>query len=152
MSTFHEKIKDEIKDAMRARDSVRLEVLRSLLTEFINELVATKRKPGDILPDVESMQVVRRAVKQRKDSIEQFKGGERLDLAEKEEAELVILKAYLPSMMNKDEIYSVVRKKISDLKITDKSQMGMLMGALMKEFKGSADGGDVKEVVDELLN
>lgn len=149
---IQEKIRNELTEAMKARDEVRTTTLRGLLTAFTNELVATKRKPDEKLPDDETITVISRAAKQRKESIEQFKAGGRDDLVQKEEAELVILKTYLPQMMSKDEIEKVAAAKKEELSVTDKSQIGLLMGAVMGELKGKADGKDVKEVIDSLLS
>ncbi|MCD8528069.1 MAG: GatB/YqeY domain-containing protein [Candidatus Pacebacteria bacterium] len=92
-----------------------------------------------------------REAKRRKDSITQFTDGGRPDLAIDEQAELDILNAYLPKMMPREEVYAYVQAKIAELGITDKSQVGQLMGALMKELQGKADGLLVKEIVAELL-
>ena len=148
---LHQQIKDQIKEAMLARDSVRLNTLRGLLAAFTNEAVAKKRKPDEMLSDEEALDVIRRAVKQRKDSVEQFTAGGRTDLAEAEQIELAILEVYLPQMMSRDEIRTVAEQKKTELGVTDKSKMGMFMGAVMKELKGKADGEDVKAVVEELL-
>ena len=155
---LHEEIKGEIKKAMLAKNEVRLMVMRGLVAAFTNELVATKRMPQDILPDDDALAVIRRQVKQRKDSIEQFEKGGREDLANDEKAELAILETYLPQMMSKEEIKKIVEAKIAELGSSDlpasqagKAKSGMLVGALMKELKGKADGADVKAVVDELL-
>ena len=99
--TLHEKIKDEIREAMKAKEAVKLEVLRGMLAAFINELVAKKRKPNEILEDDEALAVIGRLAKQRKDSIEQFRKGGREDLVQNEEEELKILETYLPEMMIK---------------------------------------------------
>lgn len=148
---LYTQIRDELKDAMRAKDSMRITVLRGLLAAFTNELVATKRKPTEELSDEEIVTVIRKAVKQRKDSIEQFTAGGRQDLAEKEEAELALLEVYLPQMMSKEDIASLAKAKKEELGITDKSKMGILMGALMKDLNGKADGSDVKEAVEKLF-
>ena len=95
---------------MLAKDTVRLTVLRGLLTAFTNELVATKRKPQDELLDTEIIAVIRRAVKQRKDSIEQFRKGGREDLAQAEEDELKILETFLPQTMSKEDIRKKLKK------------------------------------------
>lgn len=149
---MHQQIKDNIKEAMLAKDSVRLNTLRGILAAFTNEVVAKKRKPDEMLADDEALEVIRRAVKQRKDSISQFRAGGREDLAVDEEAELVILQTYLPTMMSRDEIKIVAEQKKAEMGVTDKSKMGMFMGAVMKELKGRADGDDVKAVVEELLS
>ncbi|OHB25164.1 MAG: hypothetical protein A2542_02655 [Parcubacteria group bacterium RIFOXYD2_FULL_52_8] len=148
---LHEEIKGEIKKAMLAKDALRLTVMRGLVTAFMNELVATKRMPQDMLTDEECLAVIKRGVKQRKDSIEQFEKGGRADLASEEQAELSILETYLPKMMSRDEIKGIAATKIAEM-AADKSKAGMVVGALVKDLKGKADGGDVKAVVDELLS
>ena len=148
---LHKQIKEEVKMAMLAKDAVRLSVLRGLLSAFTNELVATKRKPQDELADAEIIAVIRRAVKQRKDSIDQFTKGGRKDLADSEEAELKILETYLPKMMSKDDVKKKVEEMKMKLGITDKSKLGQLIGASMKELNGLADGADVKEAVESLF-
>lgn len=92
---LHEQIKNEIKQAMLDKDQVRLATVRGLVAAFTNELVAKRRKPDDWLSDEEARAVIRRAVKQRQDSIEQFRAGGRTDLVAQESAELEILKTYL---------------------------------------------------------
>ena len=149
--SLQQTIKDQIKDAMRAHDEVRLLVLRGLVSAFTNELVATKRTPQEELKDDEVLNVIRRAVKQRKDSIDQFTKGGRMDLVEPEKAEFAILETYLPQMMSREDVMKVAMAKKEEIGITDKSQMGKFMGTLMKEFKGNADGDTVKSVVDELM-
>ncbi len=149
--SLHTQIKEQIKEAMKARDDVRLRTLRGLLAAFTNELVTLKRKPDGELSDEEALVVVRRAVKQRKDSIEQFTRGGREDLANSESAELVILETYLPKMMSREDVMKVAKAKIESLGAVDKSKSGMIMGALMKDLKGQADGQTVKSVLDELL-
>lgn len=148
---LHEKIRSEIKEAMQAKDKVRLSVVRAILSAFVNELVAQKKKPQEMLPDTDALKVIKRLVNQRKDSIEQFKKGGREDLVGAEEEELKILQKYLPEAMSKEEIKKVAEKKKTELGVTDKSGMGKLMGAVMKELGGAADGGDVKEVVESLF-
>ncbi len=139
-------------DALRAKDSVRLTTLRSLVTAMTNEVISKKRKPDQFLTDDEALVVLKRASNQRKDSIEQFEKAGRDDLASTEKAELEIIKSFLPTQMSQEEIEVVVKTKISELGITDTSGTGKLIGALMKEFKGTADGSDVKNVVEKLLS
>lgn len=148
---LHLEIKEKIKDAMRAKEALRLEVLRGLLTAFVNELVATRHTPQETLPDDAAQSVVKRLVKQRKDSMEQFEKGGRPELAAKEAAELAILEEFLPQMMGRDEIKKIAIAKKAELGITDKSGMGKFIGVVMKECVGKADGNDVKAVVEELL-
>ena len=144
-------IKEQIKEAMKAKDQVKLGVVRGLSSMFTNELVSLKRMPTDELTDEETLNVIRRAVKQRKDSIEQFTKGGREDLAETEKAELAILESYLPAQMSKEEVTKIAKAKMAELEVTDKSKAGQFMGALMKDLKGKVDGETVKSVVNELL-
>ncbi len=144
-------IKDEIKAAMIAKDTVRLGVVRGLVSAFTNELLSLKRTPTDDLSDEEVLNVIRRAVKQRKDSIDQFVNGGRPELAEGEQAELVVLEKYLPAQMPREEVVAFAKAKMAELAVTDKSKMGMFMGTLMKDLKGKVDGDVVKSVVEDLL-
>lgn len=149
---LHKQIHEELKEAMRAKDTVRLNVIRGLLTAFTNELVAKKRKPTETLEDEFALEVIRRGVKQRKDAIEQFEKGGRNDLAESEKSELALLQKYLPAQMEEREITPLVEAKIKELGVQDKAGAGKLLGALMKDLKGKADGMMVKKIVDKLLS
>ncbi len=149
--SLHKDIKDQIKEAMKAKDAVKLGVVKGLVAGFINELVNLRRAPDGELADEEVLNVIRRAVKQRKDSIEQFTNGGRPELAESEQAELAVLETYLPAMMPIEEVKKIAEAKMAEMGVTDKSKAGMFMGALMKELKGKADGDVVKKVVDDLL-
>ena len=148
---LHEKIHGELKDALRAKDAARLRTIRSMLTAFTNELVATHKKPNETLGDTETLAVIKRLAGQRRDSIEQFQKGGREDLVHEEQAELAVLEAYLPQMLSQEEIEPIVQKKKEELGITDKSKIGLLIGAVMKECAGKADGADVKAVAERLL-
>jgi uncharacterized protein YqeY len=149
--SLHIQIKESIKEAMKAKDTVRLTVVRGLTTAFMNELVATKRTPTDVLSDDEVLAVITREAKRRKDSIEQFTAADRGDLAVDEQAELVILEEYLPTLMSIDEIKSFVTPKIAEAGEIDKTKIGQFIGGIMKDLKGRADGAEVKSVVEELL-
>lgn len=149
--SLHIQIKDELKVAMKAKDAVKLRTVRSMLTAFTNELVATGSTPQGELTDEAVLAVIKRLSKQRKESILQYDAAGRTELSEPEKEELTVLESYLPQMMSRDEIRPVVKKKIAEMGAVDKSKMGMLIGSLMKEFAGKADGGDVKAVVEELL-
>ncbi len=149
--TLQETIKGSLKEAMMAKDTVKMTVIRGLMSGFTNELVALGRTPQDALTDDEVLAVIRRGVKQRKDAIEQFVAGGREDLADSEKAELALLEVYLPAMMPREEIQKIAEAKKAELGIDDKSKSGMLMSTLMKELKGKADGADVKAVVEGLF-
>ena len=150
---LHKTIKDQIKEALRAKDSIRLDTLRGLNALFMNELIAQKSSE-EFLTDDKAVPLVKRSVKQRKDSIEQFEKGGRKDLADKEKSELVILESYLPQTMTRDAIRAAIEPKIAAMKSSgtfDPKSAGKITGMIMKELAGKADGTDVKAVVDELF-
>ncbi|MCX6820214.1 MAG: GatB/YqeY domain-containing protein [Candidatus Adlerbacteria bacterium] len=147
----HTELREQIKAAMKARAEVRLSVLRGLLSNATNELVAKGKKPTDELSEEDLNALIRRGAKQRKDSIEQFEKGGRADLADKEKEELAILDSFLPALMNKQDVQVLATAKAAELGITDKTKANQLMGMLMKDLKGKADGNVVKEVVDGMF-
>ncbi len=149
---LQDKIHEEMIEAMKAKEEVRLRVLRGLISLFTQELTATKRTPQDKLKDDEVLTLIRRSVKQRKEASEQFKKGNRDDLAKNEDEERIILEKYLPKMMKKSDIEKIVVSKIEEMGITDKSAIGKLIGAVMSELKGKADGSIVKEIIENKLS
>ncbi len=144
-------INTDLVAAMKAKDVLRVEVMRGLKAAFTNELVATNRKPTDPLPDEDAVKVIRREVKKRKESEEAFKTGNRPELAEKEASERAILDTYLPAQMSKDDIMKVALAKKLEMGVTDRKEMGKFMGALMKDLGDTADGNDVRAVVVDLF-
>ncbi len=146
---MHENIRNQIKEAMRAHDTLRLEVLRGLQALFTNELLA-KKSLAPLLKDEDVVNIIKRSVKQRKDSIEQFEKGGRKDLVKKEKAELVILEAFLPATMSRDEIQKIVKAKLKTSGPLDPKKIGQFVGMMIKELKGKAEGVDIKAVVDEI--
>jgi len=151
METLQQQIKNQIKEAMMAKDAVRLTVLRGLSSAVTNDLVDKGRTPQGELTDEETLAVIRRQVKQRKDAIEQFTIGGREDLVESEKAELAILEVYLPQMMSEDDVKKIVEAKKNELAITDPKDKGKLMSEIMKDLKGKADGMTVKNCVDSMF-
>lgn len=148
---IQESINDQIKEAMRAKEALRLEVLRGMKTAFTNELVSLKRTPQDSLSDEEAVTVIKRLSKQRKEALEQFRNAGREDLATKEEHELKILEEFLPETMSLEAILPLAEAKKTEMGVDDKSKIGVLIGALMRDLKGKADGGDVKKAVESLF-
>ncbi len=149
--TLHQTIKGHIKESMIAKDETRTMVLRGIQAEIQKDLIAKKSAATEGTDD-EVLAIIKKLVKQRKDSIDQFTKGGRPELAESEQKELKVLEAYLPASMPKDEIKKVVVAKKAELGVTDKSGAGKLIGAISKELKGKAEGSDIKEVVDSLFN
>jgi uncharacterized protein len=145
-----DQIKSDMKDAMRAKDDLRLQTLRGAIAASTNELVAKGMKPTDTVDDAMMMTILKRLAKQRKDSADQFTKGNRPELAEKELKELTIIEAYLPQQASREDIERVAAAKKTELNV-DAAGKGKLMGIVMKELGGNADGGLVKEVVDSLF-
>jgi uncharacterized protein YqeY len=147
--SLQEKIREDMKAAMKAKETDRLTTLRGILSAFTNELVSLGKTPQDTLSDEEASVVIAREAKKRKDAINQFTEGGRPELAEDEQKELVVLEEYLPAMMDKEEIRPIVEAKVAEL--GEEANMGQVMGAVMAELSGKADGGDVREIVLEIL-
>lgn len=148
---LQKKIKEETVAAMKAKDSVKTNTLRGLSAAFTNELVTKGQKPDAEISDEDAIAVIRREVKKRKEAAEAFKNGGRAEMAAQEEQERAILEAYLPAMMSEEEIQKVAAAKKEELGIAEKKDMGRLIGAVMKDLAGKADGGDVKKVVESLF-
>ena len=152
--TLHQTIKEQIKDALRAKDTIRLDTLRSLTALFQSEMMS-QNITTEFLPDDKVLALIKRSAKQHKDSIEQFQKGGRDDLVSKEKAELVILESFMPVMMPYNEVKIIVRTRIDALKSQgsfDPKATGKVVGMLIKELAGKADGMMVKKAVDELVN
>ncbi len=148
--SVHTTLRDDLKKAMIAHDETKKLVLRGVLAEITKELLAKKTVSNDVTDD-EALAVMKRLVKQRRDSIDQFERGGRADLAASEKAELLVLQTYLPAGMPKDEIRKVAEAMKAKLGVTDKSGAGKLIGAVSKELKGKAEGSDIKDVVESLF-
>lgn len=148
---LHQQIDAELKSALKSGEKEKAGVLRFLISAIKNYQIEQKLKGEEFLADEDIITVVKRQVKQRKDSIAEYEKGGRSDLAEKEKAELAILENYLPAQADESKIREVVKAKKTELGIADKSGFGRLMGAAMAELKGQADGDAVKKVVEEEL-
>jgi uncharacterized protein YqeY len=148
--TLQERVDSDLKDAMRAKDATRLGVLR-MLKSALKYSAIEKGGAEAQLDDAEAFQVIRKQVKQRQDSIEQFEKGGRPELAAKENEELAILNAYLPQGLSADELANVVRETISEVGATSKAQMGAVMKALQGKVAGRADGKTLSQEVQKQL-
>jgi uncharacterized protein len=148
---LQERLDSDLKEAMRARDTTKLGVLRMLKSALKYAAIAKSGTEAE-LNDAEAAQVIRKQVKQRQDSIESFEKGGRAELAEKEREELSILNAYLPQPMSADEVAKVVRETISEVGATSKAQMGAVMKALQAKVAGRADGKTLSAEVSRQLS
>lgn len=148
---LHDQIKEKIKESMLARDQVLLASYRAILAGIGTEVTGRGMKPSEMLDDEGVISVITKLVKQRKDAISQFRAAGRDDLADEDQTQLDLFETFLPKMMSEEEIETFAKAKIAEMGEIDKSKSGMILGALMKDLKGKADGADVKKVVDSLL-
>jgi uncharacterized protein len=146
MAQLKDRIAADLKEAMRARDQLRLDALRSAISGFTYK----RSEAGADLSDADELAVVQRLVKQRSDSLAEFEKAGRAELADKERAERDILMAYLPQQKSADEIRAIVREALAGLPADGRNQ-GALMKLVMPQLKGLADGNLVRQIVTEEL-
>jgi uncharacterized protein len=148
--TFQERVDVDLVDAMRAKDAIKLGVLR-MLKSALKYAAIEKGGVEAQLSDTEAVQIIRKQVKQRQDSIESFEKGGRPELAAKEKDELNVLNSYLPQQMGADEVSKVVRDTIAELNATTKAQMGAVMKAVQAKIGGRVDGKTLSQEVSRQL-
>jgi uncharacterized protein YqeY len=147
--SLYKRLEDDMRQALKAKDAVRLSVLRMLISAVkMFEIEKNIKEPED--KDV--IQIVQRQVKQHRDSIDQFTKGGRMDLAVKETEELKILETYLPRQMTEDELLVIIKGVIADLGAIKKSETGRVMKAVMEKVQGGSDGKTVNQLVMKLLD
>lgn len=149
--TLQQRVDSDLKEAMRAKETTKLGVLR-MLKSALKYAVIEKSGAEAELSDTEAIQVIRKQAKQRQDSIESFEKGGREELADKEKEELAILRTYLPQAMSSEELARVVRETISELGATSKAQMGAVMKALQEKAGGRVDGKALSAEVQKQLS
>jgi uncharacterized protein YqeY len=146
------KLLDDLKAAMKAKESDKTRVLRSIKAKILEKEISERKEGQSTLSDEQIVDVLMKAAKQRKESIDQFKEGGRDDLVEKEEMELALIEKYLPEMMSEDEIRAAVKDQIEEMNATSMADMGKVMGALMGKLKGKAEGALISKIVKEELS
>jgi uncharacterized protein len=149
--TLQQRVDSDLKDAMRAKNTTKLGVLRMLKSALKYAAIAKSDTEAE-LSDAETTQVIRKQVKQRQDSIESFEKGGRAELVAKEKKELSILNGYLPQPMSADEISKVVRETIAEAGATSRTQMGAVMKALQTKVAGRVDGKALSAEVSRQLS
>lgn len=148
MTTPIEKLQADIKDAMRAKEKERLSTLRMLLSAAKNAQIDNK---GEDLDEEGMVALVRRLIKQRNDSASQYRKGNRLELAEKEEREIEILETYLPAQADEDTVRAAIREFVEAEGLSGPKGIGPVMKAMMQKFGSSADGGTISRLAREIL-
>lgn len=145
-----DQVSEDIKDAMRAKDKIRLEALRGMKKEFIE--AKTAKGANDELSDETAIQILQKMAKQRRDSADVYTQQNRPDLAEKEQAELVVIESYLPKQLTQEELDSKISEIISQVGATSPADMGKVMGVATKALAGVAAGKAISETVKRLLS
>jgi uncharacterized protein YqeY len=148
---LYQTLGDDLKQAMKAGETFRRDTLR-LLQSAVKNVAIDKRVAPAELSDTDVEDVIKRLVKQRKDSITQYRAGNREDLAEKEAEELTLLSVYLPEAMGEAELGALVADALKEAGLTTRDKMGQAMGVVMKKVAGRASGDDVRRVVESLLS
>ncbi|NLI68911.1 MAG: GatB/YqeY domain-containing protein [Bacilli bacterium] len=147
--SLNETLTEHMKEAMKTKDKVRLSVIRMIRAALQNEAI---NKGVKTLSEVDELSVLAREVKQRNDSLEQFKKAGRDDLVKQVEKELEILKAYMPEPLSDEELEDLIKQAIEQTGATDKKDFGKVMGVVMPQVKGKADGARVQKLVQKLLS
>ncbi len=143
-----EKIGNDLKEAMKAKDATKVSTLRFLRSDLEKKAIEARSKE---LEDAQVLEVIRKQVKQHQESLEAFKKGNRTDLAEKEEKETAILKSYLPAELSEDQVSAVIQECIQESGASSPKEMGQVMKLAMGKLKGQADGKLVSRLVSSAL-
>lgn len=146
-----DQITTEIKAAMKARDILELETLRSIKKALLEKEISVRPSGRTELSETEEIEVLVQQAKQRRDAIEQYQQAGRLDLADQETQELAVIETYLPQQLADDEIATVIDQIIQQVGATSVKEMGKVMGPAMKQLKGRAEGQKVQEMVKTRL-
>jgi hypothetical protein len=147
-----DRLQSDLKAAMLAKDGPRTQVLRMALAAYRNEAVAKGIGPQGQLPEAEALAVFKRLVKSREDSIEQYEKAGALDRAEAERAEIVVLKAFLPAMLEGPQLEAAVREAVAASGAASRKDIGLVMKQLQAKHSGAYDGKAANQIIQSLLN
>lgn len=151
--SLYQNLLDDLKTAMKAKEELRTMVLRSLKAKMLEKEISERTDGKSVaITDAMATDVIVKAAKQRKDSIQQYTAAGRNDLAAAEEAELLIIESYLPKQLTEQEIKDIVTDAIQLTQATSIKEMGKVMAAVMPKVKGKADGNLVNKIVKDLLS
>ena len=145
--TLYEQIREDMKNAMRNKDSVTLDTVRMLISSVKNKAIDL----GKEIDDADVVATIKSDLKKLKDGLDAFVSAAREDLAEKARVEIAILEKYLPTQMSEEELEAKVKAKLADMGITDMASVGKAMGGLMADLKEYADGSRIKQMIDKVL-
>ena len=149
--SLKDRISEDIKIAMKAKDKVRLETVRSIKKVLLEKEVSLRPQGQESLTESQELEVLAQQAKQRRDSIEQYRQAGRDDLADKEAQELAIIEEYLPGQFSDEEVGAVVDEVIASVGATSVKDMGKVMGSVMQQLKGRAEGQKIQAIVKAKL-
>jgi hypothetical protein len=149
--SLKDRISEDIKAAMKARDTIRLETVRSIKKVILEKEVSLRPQGQESLTESQEIEVLAQVAKQRRDSIEQYRKAGRDDLAEQEAQELAIIEEYLPKQLSDEEVSAVIDETIASVGATSVKDMGKVMGPVMQKLKGQADGQKIQAMVKAKL-
>ena len=150
--SLKERIGEDIKTAMKAKDKVRLQTVRSIKKAILDKEVEVRPKGQDSLTEEQEIELLSQQAKQRRDSIEQFRNAGREDLAAKESQELAIIETYLPEQVSDSELEAIIDEIIATSGAASVKDLGKVMGPAMKQLKGKADGKKIQALVKSKLS
>lgn len=150
--SLKDQITTDIKNAMKAKDKVRLETVRSIKKLILEKEVSVRPEGQSELTEAQELEVLTQLAKQRRDSIDQYRQAGREDLAESEAQELAVIEEYLPQQLTDEEVGAVIDEIIAETQAQSAKDMGKVMGPAMQRLKGKADGKKVQEIVKAKLN
>ena len=150
--SLKEKIDQDLKSSMKSGDKTRLNAVRSIRAALLEKEVSIRVGGTAVLTEEQELEVLVSLAKKRRDAIEQFTAGNRLDLAETEQAELAVLEEYLPAPVSDEEVTAVIQDIITTTGAASMKEMGKVMAEAMKVLKGKADGTRVQQIVKSLLS
>lgn len=151
MSSFADTVMADLKAAMKSKDATALTTLRALKTAMMNAAIESGNK-DNVVSDADALAIVRKQIKQRQDSVEQFENAGRPELAENEKAEIAVLEKYLPTALSAEEVSEMVREAVAETGATSRADMGKVMGVVQSKAAGRADGKTLSQEVMKQLS
>lgn len=150
--SLKDRISEDIKAAMKAKEKIRLETVRSIKKVILEKESSLRAQGQETLTESQELDILSQLAKQRRDSIEQYRKAGRDDLADQESQELAIIEEYLPKQLSDEEVATIIDEVIASTGATSIKEMGKVMGAAMQQLKGRADGQKIQAMVKEKLN
>lgn len=150
--SLKDRISEDIKAAMKAKEPIRLETVRSVKKVILEKEASVRPQGQEELTEAQELEILAQLAKQRRDSIEQYRKAGRDDLADKEAQELAILEEYLPQQLSDQDVAAVIDQVIADVGATSAKDMGKVMGPVMQRLKGRAEGQKIQAMVKEKLS